>query len=88
MPRKNVRSYPQILIRWLRHAHPLGNGLPIRVVFGFKLPSAGVEGIATTLGCERMQQENAGARVTGGDEVRDTPKIEPGLFLRPGCASG
>ncbi len=64
------------------------DGAPIRVVLGFKLAAARVKGVAAAFGRERMQQKFAVTRIAGGDELRDTFEVEPGLLFSPGCLPG
>src|ERR1700730_12570672 len=71
-----------------RHANPISDCLPVRIVLRFKLPAAGVKGLAASLGREWMQQKLTVARIAGGDQLRDTVEVEFGLLFGPCRAPG
>src|SRR6266568_8089705 len=64
-------------------ARPLGQRLPVRVVPGFELPAAVVEGVAPCLGRERHDQKPARGGVAGNHQSRDRFEVAARLFLGP-----
>src|SRR5437879_4998205 len=66
-------------------ADPLGQGLPIRVVLGGKLPASTVHGgaVAARLRGQRMLQKRTRGRVAGNHKSRYAVEVDARLLLGP-----